>query len=214
MTVRGPNGVAVPIRPSSPVPDLFAHHPPPRADGRMDVTISYLELAQPDWMRRGTAPAFAVEITREPAPSVAFYRDLYDKVGRPWLWYERRLMADEALASLLSHSKHELHIAREKGALVGFFELDGSEGDGIELAFFGLSLPYVGGRVGPWLLDLAIEQAFATGADRLTVNTNTLDHPGALGTYRKAGFRLARSGTKQLRDPRVIWPDLYHWPPA
>ena len=196
------------------MPDLFAHHPPPRADGRLDVTISYLEMARPDWTPCGAKSAFDIEILREPAPSVALYRDLYDKVGRPWLWYERRLMADEALASLLSHPRHELHVARHDGALVGFFELDGSSGDGIELAFFGLGLPYVGRRVGPWLLDRAIGRAFSKGADKLTVNTNTLDHPGALGIYRKAGFRLLHSTAKELRDPRVLWPDLYRWPPA
>lgn len=196
------------------MPDLFAHHPPPRADGRLAVTISYLDLARSDWTPRGTMPEFDIEIAREPAPSVALYRDLYDKVGRPWLWYERRLMADAALASLLSHARHELHIARDQDTLVGFFELDGSEGNGIELAFFGLSMPYVGRHVGPWLLDRAIEQAFAGGAESLMVNTNTLDHPGALGTYCKAGFRLVRRETKELNDPRVLWPDLYRWPPA
>jgi GNAT superfamily N-acetyltransferase len=196
------------------VPELFAHHPPPRTDGRLDVTISYLEMALFDWTPRGVKPAFDIEILREPAPSVALYRDLYDRIGRPWLWYERRLMADEALAALLSHPRHQLHIARHEGALVGFFELDGCGGEGIELAFFGLSLPYVGRRVGPWLLDRAIDHAFAKGAGKLTVNTNTLDHPGALGTYRKAGFRLARSETTELRDPRVLWPNLYRWPPV
>jgi GNAT superfamily N-acetyltransferase len=214
MTVPGPNGAVGPTRLSSPVPELFAHHPPPRADGRLDVTISYLEMARLDWTPRGVQPAFDIEAVRERAPSVALYRDLYDRIGRPWLWYERRLMADEALAALLCHPRHELHVARHGGALVGFFELDGSGGEGIELAFFGLSLPYVGRRVGPWLLDRAIDHAFAKGVDKLTVNTNTLDHPGALGTYRKAGFRLARSETKELRDPRVLWPDLYRWPPV
>jgi GNAT superfamily N-acetyltransferase len=196
------------------VPDLFAHHPPPCADGRLDVTISYLGMARLDWTPRGAKPAFDIEILCEPAPSIALYRDLYDKIGRPWLWYERRLMADEALASLLSHPRHELHVARHDGALVGFFELDGSGGDGIELAFFGLGLSYVGRRVGPWLLDRAISRAFARGAGKLTVNTNTLDHPGALGIYRRAGFRLLHSKAKELRDPRVLWPDLYRWPPV
>jgi len=39
------------------------------------------------------------------------------------------------------------------------------------------------------------------------------DHPRALETYRKAGFRVVRSERKELQDPRVLWPDIYRWPP-
>ena len=47
----------------------------------------------------------------------------------------------------------------------------------------------------------------------LRLNTNTVDHPRALETYRKAGFRIVRREHKDLQDPRVHWPDLYRWPP-
>jgi hypothetical protein len=36
----------------------------------------------------------------------------------------------------------------------------------------------------------------------------------ALETYRKAAFRIVRRETKDLPDPRVLWPDVYRWPPA
>ena len=73
-----------------------------------------------------------------------------------------------------------------------------------------------------WANDLAL--AYESGAssqfilfgnvhDRLAVNTNTLDHPGALATYRKAGFHVVRSEAAELRDPRVLWPEVYRWPP-
>ncbi len=161
-----------------------------------------------DWTRRGRPPAIDVSIERVEAPAPALYRDLYDRVGRPWLWYERRLLSDPALQMLLSLPGHELHVARHDGALAGYFELGGDE-----LEFFGLTLDYVGRGIGPWLLDRAIERAFARGTMRLRLNTNTLDHPGALDTYRRAGFRPVRSESKELRDPRVLWPDLYRWPP-
>lgn len=199
----------MPTRPSSPVPELFAHHPPPRADGRLPITITHLEIAPADWTRRGLAPALEVSIERVNAPTVALYRDLYDRVGRPWLWYERRLLSDQALAALMAAPGHELHIAREDGALVGYFELLDDE-----IVFFGLTLGYVGRRIGPWLLDRAIERAFARGITRVILNTNTLDHPKALDTYRKAGFQPVRSETKELQDPRVLWPEVYRWPPA
>jgi GNAT superfamily N-acetyltransferase len=209
MTARGPNGAAAPIHPLSPVPELFAHQPPPRADGRLPITITHLEMVRADWTKRGRAPDIAVAIEHVGGPTAALYRELYDRVGRPWLWYERRLLPDAALQALLDRADHELHVARHDGELVGYFELGGNE-----LAFFGLMLPYIGRRIGPWLLDRAIERAFARGIVRLELNTNTLDHPRALDTYRKAGFRVVRSDSAELRDPRVLWPEVYRWPPV
>jgi GNAT superfamily N-acetyltransferase len=187
---------------------LFSHQPPPRADGRLPITITHLEMVRADWTERGRAPEIDVSIEHVRAPTAAFYRELYDRVGRPWLWYERRLLSDAALQALLDQPDHELHVARHDGDLVGYFELGGDE-----LAFFGLTLPYIGRRIGPWLLDRAIARAFARGVVRIDLNTNTLDHPKALDTYRKAGFRPVRSESKELRDPRVLWPEVYRWPP-
>ena len=187
---------------------LFAHQPVPRGDGRLAVTITHLSLAREDWTRRGQPPSLEVSIERAKAPTADFYLDLYDKVGRPWLWYERRLYTTQALTDLLNRPGHELYVARHRADLVGYFELQGSE-----LVFFGLTLPYIGKRIGPWLLDRAIERAFECGADRVDLNTNTVDHPKALDTYRKAGFRVVRSESYELQDPRVLWPDIYRWPP-
>lgn len=208
MTARGPNGAAVTTHPSSPVPDLFAHQPPPRSDGRLFITITHLELVRADWTERGQPPDIDITPERASAPTVSFYRELYDRVGRPWLWYERRLLSDAELATLLAGPRHELHVARHDDDLVGYFELSDDE-----LAFFGLTLPWLGRRIGPWLLDRAVERAFARGTTRLSLNTNTLDHPRALDTYRKAGFRVLRRERRELQDPRVLWPDLYRWPP-
>lgn len=209
MTARGPNGAEGPTRRLSRVPELFAHQPLPRTDGRLTITITYLEIVPAEWTRRGVKPELEVSVLRDPAPTVATYRDLYDKVGRPWLWYERRALPDASLAALLTMPGHELHIARHDGALVGYFEILGDE-----IVFFGLTLDYIGRRIGPWLLDRAIERGFALGNDRLILNTNTVDHARALATYRKAGFRIVRRETKDMPDPRMLWPDVYRWPPA
>ncbi|CAN5856733.1 hypothetical protein BH11PSE3_BH11PSE3_45660 [soil metagenome] len=199
----------MPIHRSSPVPDLFAHQPAPRPDGRLAITITHLEMAPGDWTRRGRTPEVAVALEAVATPTAALYRDLYDRVGRPWLWYERRLLSDAALQMLLDQPDHELQVARHDGDLVGYFELGGDE-----LVFFGLTLGYIGRGIGPWLLDRAIDRAFARGVGRLQLNTNTLDHPRALDTYRKAGFHPVRSEARELRDPRVLWPDVYRWPPG
>lgn len=188
------------------MPELIpsSHHPAPRADGRLSVTITYLDMSAADWTRRGKPPALDIAIVLDPAPTVAFYRELYDRVGRPWLWYERRLISDTELASILSAPGHELHVARHDGELVGYFELLKDE-----ILFFGLTPDYVGRRIGPWLLDKAIERSLALGNHRLRLNTNSLDHPRALDTYCKAGFHILRRETKDIQDPRSLWPDLY-----
>jgi len=187
---------------------LFAHQPPPRSDGQLPVTITHLELKPADWTRRGEPPDLTLAIEHIAEPTAAFYLDLYDRVGRPWLWYERRLLGDAALGALLNRPGHEVHVARHDATLVGYFELHADE-----IVFFGLKPDYLGRRIGPWLLDRAIERGFARGSSRLVLNTNTVDHPRALDTYRKAGFRVVRSETKELQDPRVSWPDIYRWPP-
>jgi GNAT superfamily N-acetyltransferase len=201
------------------LPGLFAHQPSPRNDGRLPVRITYLALSEADWTRRGLKPDLDVTIEAVAAPTVALYRELYDRVGRAWLWYERRLLSDEALAAILAAPGHEFHVARHDGELVGYFEFQDDferqdDRQDCEIVFFGLTLDYIGRRIGPWLLDRAIERALARGAARVILNTNTLDHPKALETYRKAGFLPVRSETRELQDPRVLWPKVYRWPPA
>jgi GNAT superfamily N-acetyltransferase len=174
----------------------------------LSVTVTHLEITPQAWTRRSREPSLAVDIEHVAVPSAAQYRELYDRVGRAWLWYERRLLPDAHLARLLGEPGHELHIARHGGDLVGYFELARGE-----LVFFGLTLAYIGQRIGPWLLDRALERAFDRGMNLLSLNTNSIDHPRALETYCKAGFRIVRREQKDLQDPRVLWPDLYRWPP-
>ena len=59
-------------------------------------TITYLEmLARPTG--RAPAPLGKLALMRAENCTVSFYRYLYDTVGEPWLWFERRLFGDAAL---------------------------------------------------------------------------------------------------------------------
>ena len=60
--------------------------------------------------------------------------------------------------------------------------------------YAGLAPEYIGRRIGPWLLDRAIERGFARGASTLALNTNTVDHPRALDTYRKTSPEMVVFG--------------------
>jgi GNAT superfamily N-acetyltransferase len=79
----------------------------------------------------------------------------------------------------------------------GFFVLDSREAGRCDLAYFGLVPQAIGRGLGTFLLQTAVHMAWdrpATG--RLTVNTNSLDHPRALPLYQKAGFEPVRRETR------------------
>jgi len=78
----------------------------------------------------------------------------------------------------------------------------------IELAYFGLTPETVGQGAGRWLMARAIELAFAHRPRRFWVHTCSLDHPGALNFYRRAGFQLREETRHQDFGPKLtaqVW---------
>ena len=74
-----------------------------------------------------------------------------------------------------------------------------------DLAYFGLVPQAVGRGLGTWFLATAVDTGWEQpGTERMTVNTNTLDHPRALGLYQKAGFVPVRreDATRNLTRER------------
>ncbi|MFZ1816103.1 MAG: GNAT family N-acetyltransferase [Rhizobiaceae bacterium] len=120
---------------------------------------------------------------------VAFYRYLYEQVGRDYHWYLRRVMDDAQLAAIIHAPTTEITVLYANGNPAGFIELDTSRmPDEVELAYFGICRGFTGMGIGRWFLNSAIEAAWAHGPGKVTVHTNTLDHPAALSLYQKLGF--------------------------
>jgi GNAT superfamily N-acetyltransferase len=129
---------------------------------------------------------------------VPFYRFLYDTVGGPYLWWLRRVASDESLAALLSDPLVSIHVLYIDDEPAGFFELDGRAEPSVNLSYFGL-LPHAIGRgLGNVLLRSAVDAAWDRAPRGVTVNTCTADHPRALPTYLRAGFR-------EVRKVREVW---------
>jgi GNAT superfamily N-acetyltransferase len=167
------------------------------------VTTTYLEMrARPSAPLAPPPPA--VEIVRAVKPTVRFYRYLYDSVGLPWHWYDRRRMPAPELAAILADDRVEVHVLYREGVPAGYTELDrrgprvtgpgGAAGTAapaaeVELAYFGLVPEAIGHKLGPWLLAWSIHEAWRPAdVARVWVHTCTLDHPAALRTYLAAGF--------------------------
>src|SRR5215510_8289569 len=69
-----------------------------RKMAQIEDVITYLEMRVKPVLPRIPAPLAKLALMRAEGCTVSFYRYLYETVGTPWLWYERRLLDDEALA--------------------------------------------------------------------------------------------------------------------
>jgi GNAT superfamily N-acetyltransferase len=173
--------------------------------------VTYLEAPGQEAPRAATAaaaswlllPPAGAEVRRIAPPTVAGYRFLYESVGEPWLWHERRLLSDPALAAIIGHPRIDLLGLTIDQRIAGFAELDGRRSPDIKLAYFGLLPRFIGRGIGPWLLAQVLEQARRAGPRRLLVNTCSFDHPAALPLYRRFGFEPVRSVVREILDPRL-----------
>ena len=148
---------------------------------KLEVVVTYLEMShRPD---RSPAPHRGEEklaLMRVERPALSFYRYLYNTVGAPWLWYERRLMDDDTLCDLVHHPKVEIYILYVDGNPVGFVELDCRTARDVEIVFLGLLPEFIGRGLGRYLLDWAVDKAWDKEPDRVWLHTCNLDHPHAI----------------------------------
>lgn len=174
------------------------------ADGRLEVTITFLEMTErPAHPHLMPPQGLNCTLLRVRRPSVQFYRYLYDRVGEPWLWFERRAMADEELAAIVQDDRVEIYLLSVDGEPAGYAELDRRRPPDIELAYFGLMPEFIGKGLGRYLMTWTIDTAWNRAPERLWVTTNTLDHPKALPLYQRCGFRPFQQEIKLFDDPRL-----------
>jgi GNAT superfamily N-acetyltransferase len=168
----------------------------------LEDVITYLEMLERPEGRRVPAPFDKLALMRAENCTVSFYRYMYDTVGRPWLWFERRLIDDTALSALLANPTIEIFVLYVRGVPAGFFELDVALPRETKLCYFGLIPDFIGRRLGPYLLQAAIDQAWARPIRRFWLHTSTFDHPKALSVYQRAGFVVYDRRRVSFRDPR------------
>ncbi|MEQ8284998.1 GNAT family N-acetyltransferase [Thalassospira sp.] len=174
---------------------------------KLEVVISFLEMQSPPERAPAIIPPGKVAIVRAENPTLSFYRYLYNTVGEPWLWWQRRLMSDDELAPILAAPETHVFVLYVAGVPAGFAELELSdlEKDGvIDLHYMGLLPEFIGKGFGKYLLNWAIDTAWSLKPTRVTVNTCTLDHPSALRAYQKAGFVVYDQRTDIVDDPRDV----------
>ncbi len=180
----------------------------PVASGHIATIVTALEMTSKPPLR--PMPQTELQLKRWEAPSLNKYRALYRRVGEPWLWFSRLIMADAELAAIIHDPKVKIWAVTDlRGIEVGILELDFRESGQCEISFFGL-IPELNGKGhGRWLMAMALQLGWAEknlegeGVERMWVHTCTLDAPGALGFYRKSGFAPYQRQIETFADPRL-----------
>jgi GNAT superfamily N-acetyltransferase len=161
----------------------------------MKVKTTYLQMfARPE--RVVPPPREGLAVVHAKEPPVAFYRFLYDAVGRDYGWPRCKRLSDAELAALLHDARLEVHVLMADGVPAGFAELDRRTRGEIKLAQFGLTAEFIGQGLGRYFLQWTIDKAWSYGPRRFWLQTCTKDHPAALPNYLKAGFAVYKEEMK------------------
>jgi GNAT superfamily N-acetyltransferase len=168
--------------------------------GQLAAVVTYLELKEAPENPAVLSSPLSLHPLR-PAPED--YRTLFKAVGARWLWFSRLIMSDSALRAIIDHPGLEIFEVRDGDAVVGMLELDRRVAGECELGFVGLIPAYAGQGHGRWLLAEAVALAWSGSVSRVHVHTCSLDHPFALGAYRRAGFVAVARKIETFIDPRL-----------
>lgn len=157
--------------------------------GPLTARVTHLEMRHPPARRVPMPMGQRLALMQVAEMPPAFYRYLYEQVGRPHHWSMRRHCDDAALRAVLHTPATEICVLYAAGAPAGFFELDLSRApEEVEIVYFGLTPDFQGRRLGAFFISEAVAAAWAHAPRRVLLQTNTLDSPRALRLYQKAGF--------------------------
>ncbi len=172
-------------------------------NGYLGTIVTSLEMNARPPLRPMPVSELRLEQWHMPTPDK--YRTLFRRIGEPWLWFSRLIMDDAQLSDIIHHPAVMIWaVLDRRGIEVGILELDFRETGACEIGFLGLVPELAGKGEGRWLMAITLQSAWAhSGVKRVWVHTCTLDHPGALGFYRKSGFTPYSRMVETFPDPRL-----------
>jgi GNAT superfamily N-acetyltransferase len=188
------------LEPRGPVVirDEYTRVPP----GKVAAIVTHLEMKSRP--RPSAARPSPYSLRRVKRPELGWYRDLYRRVGENWLWFSRLTLSDTDLAGIIHHPSVEVHALAVEGRDQGILEMDFRRMPEVEISFLGVTGALIGKGAGRFLIEQALQAAWARNPKRVTIHTCTLDHPGALEFYRKSGFVPYARSTEIADDPRLM----------
>ncbi|MBV8977462.1 MAG: GNAT family N-acetyltransferase [Alphaproteobacteria bacterium] len=155
---------------------------------RISMTVTFLQMRARPSALPPPQPKGKIALLRAENPPVHFYRYLYNTIGEPYYWVDRRKLSDAALGEAIRHPQVELYVLYADGCPAGMAELDFRDAAQGQLAYFGLMPECVGRGLGYFFIYHTAVIAWSRPISRLLVNTCTLDHARALPLYQRIGF--------------------------
>ena len=180
------------------IPDGYSDIP----SGKTASVVTHLEMLHRPAVRPERSEASWILRKVDPT-AVDRYRALFRRIGEDWLWASRLEMGDDELRTVLGDPLYDAYVFEASGQEEGLAELDYRAEGECELGFFGLTPAMVGKGAGRWMMNRALELAWARPIHRLWVHTCSLDHPGALDFYIRSGFVPFRRQIEVVDDPRA-----------
>lgn len=170
--------------------------------GKMVVIVTHLEMLARAQTRDAPLPE-GISFRRV-TPDIAWYRDVFHRVGVPdWMWYGRIALDDAALGGVLRDPDVHFYTLAQAGRDEALLELDFRQPGACELAYFGLTPRLIGTGAGRYLMERAIDLAWQADIKRFHVHTCTNDSPQALDFYRRSGFTAYKREVDIEDDPRL-----------
>jgi GNAT superfamily N-acetyltransferase len=172
------------------------------AAGKVAAVVTSLEMFARPQLR--PAPAeLQLSLRHVERPALDWFRQLFRSVGEDWLWFSRLAMPDAVLAAIIHDPRVEVSVLMAGAEEVGLLELDFRVPDQCEISFFGVTANYIGTGAARWLMNEALERAWAHPVRRVWIHTCTFDHPAALAFYTRTGFQPFARQIEIDDDPRL-----------
>ncbi len=166
--------------------------------GMVGAVVTYLEMTSRPPLP--PVPPSLLRLERWDPVDPARFRALFRRVGGKWLWFSRLAMDD---AALLAKTAEVNAVIAPDGEAVGLLELDFRVAGECLIRFLGLAPDHAGQGHGKWLFAETLARSWRADVRRVRVHTCTLDHPAALPSYLRAGFRAYARAFESFPDPRL-----------
>jgi GNAT superfamily N-acetyltransferase len=152
------------------------------------LRVVYMELREPPASLARQFHSMSIAIERLARVE---YLALYRQVGEQVRWDQRLQLSAAEIDALLGGERLDIYVLRnEQGDALGFCEFDTRAFPQIELKHFGLVPEAQGRGLGSWLLSVALQKVWQSGAARIWLHTDNWDHPAAIRLYERAGFQV------------------------